>query len=316
MRLGREMDMDSPGRFSRNLGVLAPDQQERLARSRVLIVGCGGVGGAVAAALARSGVGAFTLVDFDDFEPTNLNRQITCTGETLGRNKAEVLAEHLISINPDITVDAIPRLVDLADIDPLIEPADLVFPAADDYAYSLMVFRRTRALNKPALMVVPAGLWATVALISPRGPSPEHLHGVPHLAGYEELADLFGTWDSKIARSYYVTLGGWHRDYFVDHVADKVPIAQLCSSVWLASSLGALEVVKQLSGHTRATFAPRYWLMTDRGGVGRAHMYLPNSYSVQVWYRRLAWPVLNSPLGGVVRWVHRLWWRWFSDGRS
>lgn len=308
--------MDPRGPFSRNLGVLDSAQQDRLHRSRVLVVGCGGVGGTVAAALARSGVGAFTLVDFDDFEPTNINRQIACDTATLGRNKAEVLAEHLTSINPDIEVEAIPRIVDLADLDPLIEPADLVFPAADDYAYSLMVFRRTRALNKPALMVVPAGLWATVALISPHGPSPEHLHGVPHLAGYDELAELFRTWDSKIAKSYYVTLGGWHRDYFVDHVADQVPIAQLCPSVWLASSLGALEVVKHLTGHSRATFAPRYWLMSDRGGVSRANMYLPGSYSVQVWYRRLVWPLLNSPLGSVVGWVHRAWWRWFSGSRG
>ena len=302
--------------FTRNLGVLDEDQQDRLRHSRILIVGCGGVGGTVAVALARSGVGAFTLVDFDDFEPTNMNRQIACTRETLGRNKAEVLAEHLASINPEIEVETIPHIVDLADIDALIEPADLVFPAADDYAYSLMVFRHTRALNKPALLVVPSGLWATVALISPRGPSPEHLHGVPHLTGYEELADLFRTWDSKIARSYYVTLGGWHRETFVEHVAGEVPIAQLCPLVWLASSLGALEVVKQLSGHSRPTFAPRYWLMSSRGGVARAHMYLPNLYSIQVWYRRLIWPFLQGPLGGIVGWIHRVWWGWFSRGRG
>lgn len=308
--------MESPGPFSRNLGVLTPGQQDRLTHSRILIVGCGGVGGAVAAALARSGVGHFTLVDFDDFEPTNLNRQIACNSATLGRNKAEALAEHLISINPAIGAEAIPRIVDLGDIDPLVEGSDLVFPAADDYAYSLMVFRRARALNRAALMVVPSGLWATVALISPRGPSPEQLHGVPPLAGYDDLAALFETWDSKIARSYYVTLGGWHRDHFVDHVAGRVPIAQLCPSVWLASSLGALEVVKHLTGHSRATFAPRYWLMSAHGGVSRAHMYAPGVYSMQVGYRRLVWPILNSPLGGVVRWFHCKWWGWFSRGRG
>ncbi len=303
--------MDYLTAFTRNRGVLDTGQQERLRRSRVLVVGCGGVGGTVAVALARSGVGAFTLVDFDDFEPTNLNRQIACTRETLGRNKAEVLAEHLRSIAPDVDVDFVPHRVDLADLDDLIEPCDLVFPAADDYAYSLMVFRHTRALNRPALMVVPAGLWATVAIISPRGPSPEQLHGVPSLAGYDELSELFRSWDSKIANSYYVTLGGWHRDYFVDHVQGEAPIAQICPSVWLASSLGALEVVKQLSGHSRPTVAPRYWLMTSRGGVRRAHMYWPDLYSIQVAYRRIAWPLLQGPLGGLVRRVHDLWWRWF-----
>ena len=306
--------MDYPTAYTRNLGVLDSEQQARLQRSRVLVVGCGGVGGTVAVALARTGVGAFTLVDFDDFEPSNLNRQIGCTRETLGRNKAEVLAEHLRSIAPGVEVESIPHRVALEDLDDLIEPCDLVFPAADDYAYSLMVFRRTRALNRPALMVVPAGLWATVSIITPRGPSPEKLHGVPELPRYDELADLFRSWDSRIANSYYVTLGGWRRNYFVDHVRGEVPIAQLCPSVWLASSLGALEVVKQLTGHSRPTVAPRYWLMSSRGGVSRAHMYRPDRYSLQVWYRRIAWPILNSPLGGLVRWMHGVWWRWFSRG--
>jgi hypothetical protein len=304
--------MESPGPFSRNLGVLDSAQQQRLRRSRVLVVGCGGVGGTVAVELARSGVGRFTLVDFDDFEPTNLNRQIACTRDTLGRNKAEALAEHLRAIDDRIEVEAIPRRVDLADLDEHVEACDLVFPAADDYAYSLMVFRRARALDRPALMVVPAGLWATVALISPRSPSPEALHGVPQLAGYEELADLFRTWDSRIANHYYVTLGGWRRDYFVDHVEGRVPIAQICPAVWLASSLGALEVVKLLSGHSWPTFAPRYWLLSSRGGVKRTHMYWPNPYSIQALYRRLAWPWLRGPLGGLVRWVHGVWWSWFS----
>ncbi len=308
------MSKDLP--YSRNLGVLDAAQQRRLRRSRVLIVGCGGVGGTVAVELARSGVGSFTLVDFDDFEPTNLNRQIACTRDTLGRNKAEALAEHLRAIDDGIQVEAIPRRVDLAALDDLVEACDLVFPAADDYAYSLMVFRSARAQDRPALMVVPAGLWATVALISPRSPSPETLHGVPQLAGYDELGDLFRSWDSRIANHYYVGLGGWRRDYFVDHVEGRVPISQVCPAVWLASSLGALEVVKLLSGHSRPTFAPRYWLLSSRGGVKRTHMYMPGLYNAQVWYRRAAWPLLNSPLGGLVRWIHRLWWGWFSGGRG
>ena len=74
---------------------------EKLARSRVLVLGLGGVGGAAAEMLARLGVGRLTLADGDVFSPSNLNRQLGALSSTLGRNKAEVWRERCLAINPD-----------------------------------------------------------------------------------------------------------------------------------------------------------------------------------------------------------------------
>ena len=73
---------------------------EKLAAARVCIFGIGGVGGYVAEALARSGVGHLELVDHDVVCLSNLNRQIIATHQTLGRYKVDVMKERILSINP------------------------------------------------------------------------------------------------------------------------------------------------------------------------------------------------------------------------
>ena len=77
---------------------------ERLAQSRVAVFGVGGVGGYVVEALVRSGVGAFDLIDDDKVCLTNLNRQIIATRKTVGKYKAEVMAERIAEINPQADV--------------------------------------------------------------------------------------------------------------------------------------------------------------------------------------------------------------------
>lgn len=71
-----------------------------LEAARILLFGVGGVGGYVAEALARCGVGSFLLVDRDDVSRSNLNRQIIATQDTVGKPKAEVMKQRILSINP------------------------------------------------------------------------------------------------------------------------------------------------------------------------------------------------------------------------
>lgn len=89
-----------PMRYIRNN--LTCNQQLGLFQSRVSVIGCGGLGGTVAALLARIGIGHVHLVDPDVFEEHNLNRQRFCTTKTIGLPKAEVAASILPDINPSI----------------------------------------------------------------------------------------------------------------------------------------------------------------------------------------------------------------------
>ena len=90
--------------FDRTRGVLGDEAMEKLKNSRVAVFGVGGVGGYVAEALARSGVGAIDLIDKDDVSVTNINRQIVALHSTVGRAKTEVMRERIADINPNCEV--------------------------------------------------------------------------------------------------------------------------------------------------------------------------------------------------------------------
>lgn len=90
--------------FSRTELLIGAEALKTLARSRVAVFGVGGVGGYVTEALARSGVGALDLIDNDTVAPTNLNRQIIATHDTIGLYKVDVAKARVYSINPDCRV--------------------------------------------------------------------------------------------------------------------------------------------------------------------------------------------------------------------
>jgi len=94
-------------RFDRTARLLGEPAMERLHKARVLVFGLGGVGSFAAEALARSGVGRLVLCDFDSVCITNCNRQLPAMQGTIGRKKAELLAERVKLINPECAVEAV-----------------------------------------------------------------------------------------------------------------------------------------------------------------------------------------------------------------
>jgi tRNA threonylcarbamoyladenosine dehydratase len=104
----------------------------RLARARVLVVGLGGVGSWVAEALARSGIGALTLMDPDDVCVSNINRQLMATHETIGRFKVDVLAERLRAIHPACRINTIRAFLHRTNAEETLAPGyDYVVDAID-----------------------------------------------------------------------------------------------------------------------------------------------------------------------------------------
>ncbi len=86
--------------------LLGEESVARLKNSSVLVIGLGGVGAYAAEMLCRAGIGHLTIVDGDVVDPTNLNRQLPALVSTVGRPKAEVMAERLLDINPSLDLDA------------------------------------------------------------------------------------------------------------------------------------------------------------------------------------------------------------------
>ncbi len=92
----------------RNELLIGKEAQEKLKFSHVRILGVGGVGSFVAEALARSGIGHLSLVDFDRVDLTNGNRQLIALQSTLGQAKIDVLKRRLLDINPNLHIDLYP----------------------------------------------------------------------------------------------------------------------------------------------------------------------------------------------------------------
>ncbi len=93
---------------SRNELIWGKEKQDLLKTKHVAVFGLGGVGGFALESLARSGVGSFTIVDFDTVSESNINRQLVALNSTVGKKKTEIFKERLFDINPDIKL----RLID------------------------------------------------------------------------------------------------------------------------------------------------------------------------------------------------------------
>ena len=144
--------------FERSAMLLGEEQVDGLINKRVAIFGIGGVGGYVAEALARTGIGAFDLIDHDTVSETNLNRQIIATMDTIGRNKAEVMKERILSIHPEAEVAVhdcffLPENADEFDFDTY----DYVVDAVDTVTAKLEIIERAKKAGVPVISAMGAG---------------------------------------------------------------------------------------------------------------------------------------------------------------
>ncbi len=117
----------------------------RLAQAHFCIVGVGGVGSWAAEAAVRSGIGAITLIDHDDIEISNVNRQLHSLDSTLGMSKVEALAARIADIHPDCRVEAIDRLVTRATLEDFDFPRfDYVIDAIDGVTHKMALIHHLR----------------------------------------------------------------------------------------------------------------------------------------------------------------------------
>ena len=99
----------SEERFSRTVKLIGREGLAKLRSARVIVIGCGGVGSYAAEACTRAGIGHLTFMDGDTVAQSNLNRQLVALTSTIGRNKAEVMAERARDIDPETDVTALGR---------------------------------------------------------------------------------------------------------------------------------------------------------------------------------------------------------------
>jgi len=160
------VDRERFGSFERLYGKGA---LERLARAHVAVVGVGGVGSWAAEALARSGVGALTLIDADDVCLSNTNRQSHALTHTVGRAKVEVLAERLGAINPALRCEARAEFLTPRNVATMLDGGfDAVLDACDSFRVKLEAVAWCRRRKLPIVVCGSAGGRTDPTLVTSR----------------------------------------------------------------------------------------------------------------------------------------------------
>lgn len=257
-------DGDEPGRsgvafsydqaFARHLGLIGPDEQTRLRQSRVAILGLGGVGGIHLITLTRLGIGSFHIADHDRYELANFNRQYGASMDSLGRNKAEVMAEEARAINPELNLRVFPEMVTAENIGELLEGVDVLIDGIDFFALDArrLIFHEARR----------RGIWAVTA--GPLGFSTAWLVFSPTGMSYDEYFDLDQTpdrFDQLISFLVGLAPRATHRTYLdftkVNPESGRGPSAALACH--LCGGVAASEVLKILLKRSPIRSVPHYF---------------------------------------------------------
>ena len=129
----------------------------RLRSARVAVVGIGGVGSWAAEALARSGVGALSLIDLDHISESNTNRQIHALGDSYGKAKVQAMAERITAINPACRVNAVEAFADVDNAGGLITGHDWVLDCIDQVSAKAALIAACRAQSIAVIACGAAG---------------------------------------------------------------------------------------------------------------------------------------------------------------
>ncbi len=193
--------------FSRNIGLVSHQEQQKLRETRVAIAGIGGVGGAYALALARLGIGHFHLADLDVFELANMNRQFGATMSTLHREKTTVLMEMIKEINPTAEVQCFNSGFTAENADAFLSGVQVAVDAIDFFTIDprRLYHKTARRLGVPVLLAAPVGFGGTLHCFSPIGMSFDDYFAIEnHMCKAEQVLMFgLGLTPRLLQRSYF-----------------------------------------------------------------------------------------------------------------
>ncbi|ALP52136.1 hypothetical protein Tel_02690 [Candidatus Tenderia electrophaga] len=161
---------DQLSRYSRHL--LLPEidlaGQTRLGQARIVIIGAGGLGAPAALYLASSGIGRITIIDDDDIDLGNLQRQIAFRNSDLGQAKTDRLRAALITLNPEIRVDAVNRRADASLLADAAANADVLLDCSDNFETRFATNQASLSCATPLISGAAIGFQGQVCTFDPR----------------------------------------------------------------------------------------------------------------------------------------------------
>jgi molybdopterin/thiamine biosynthesis adenylyltransferase len=174
------------GRYDRNFKTLTFEENERLGKCRVCVIGCGGLGGYIIEMLGRIGVGYITAVDKDVFEESNLNRQILSDVPSLGKSKAQKAKERMKDVNPLIVVNSIEDGFCSENAENILKGHDVIVDALDNVETRLLLQQKAEELRIPLVHGAIAGWYAQVTTVFPGDRTLDLIYRNKNLKGAEK----------------------------------------------------------------------------------------------------------------------------------
>jgi molybdopterin/thiamine biosynthesis adenylyltransferase len=195
-----------PYRYLRNRKAVTISEQIILAKSKVAIIGAGGLGGHLILILARFGIGHLVIIDRDVFDETNLNRQALSTTESIGFSKSESAAHMIGSINPGVMVTPYIVKIDTSNADEILSGMNVVVDALDNISDRFVVEESAKRLKIPMVHGAVAGFEGQVMTIFPEDPGLKSLYGSKQADKNKEKSPEAILGVPAIAPSYIATL--------------------------------------------------------------------------------------------------------------
>lgn len=270
--------------FSRNIGWVTDSEQEALRGKRVAIAGMGGVGGVHLLTLARLGIGAFHIADFDTFGVENFNRQVGATVSTLGMRKTDVLAAMVKDINPQAEVRIFADGVTPSNLPEFLSDVDVYVDGLDFFAFNARqtTFAACAERAVPAVTAAPLGMGAAVLCFLP---------GKMTFEQYFQWGDLP---DNEKALRFLLGLAprAVHGRYLIDPSTVDLQAQRGPSSIigcQICAGVAAAETLKILLGRGKVIAAPQgYQFDAYRNKFVRTWRPWGSSNPVQQVVRRVA----------------------------
>ena len=238
--------------FSRNLGWVTEAEQATLRRARVAVAGLGGVGAHHLLTLARLGVGAFSIADYDRFDYPNFNRQAGAMLSTVGHPKAEVADRMARDINPELDLRIFPQGVSGENADAFLDGVSVYVDGLDFFAFEARqkIFAACREKGIPAVTAAPLGMGTSILVFTPDGMSFEDYFGFEGRSDDEKaLRFLVGLTPRRLHASYLV------EPERVDLANRKGPSTAM--GCMLCAGAAATETLKLILGRGPICAAPR-----------------------------------------------------------
>lgn len=247
------MQFDYQQAFSRNYGLISPEEQERLRNTTVAIPGMGGVGGIHLVTLARMGIGRFRIADADAFELANFNRQYGATYSNLGKSKVDVMMSIIKDINPEADIRVWREFIDQRNVNEFLQGSDLLIDSVD--AFSIDARRRlymtARALGIPAIGAGPVGFSCAMIVLTPDAMS------------FDDYFDYKAT-DTDEVKFFKFMLGLTPKARFLAYMeTDKTDMNKkagpsMASAVSLCAGFAATEMFKIILKRGQVNALPHY----------------------------------------------------------